>query len=76
LNGFFFKDVTFCCFCNSFSAVFDTTISSIEGESSYFYDKKIDAVYEVDWGEMDDFMAGRLKPIFTSCCLPVFGSFI
>jgi hypothetical protein len=31
-----------------------------------FYDKKIDAVYEVDWGEMDDFMAGRLKPIFSS----------
>jgi hypothetical protein len=24
LNGFFFKDVAFCCFCNSFSAVFIT----------------------------------------------------
>ncbi|CAB5499616.1 hypothetical protein [uncultured Gammaproteobacteria bacterium] len=41
-------------------------ISSIEGEGSYFYDKKTDAVYDVDWGEMDDFMAGKLKPIFTS----------
>jgi hypothetical protein len=41
-------------------------ISSIEGEGSYFYDKKTDAVYDVDWGDMDDFMAGRLKPIFTS----------
>jgi hypothetical protein len=25
LNGFFFKDITFCCFCNSFSAIFDAT---------------------------------------------------
>jgi hypothetical protein len=41
-------------------------ISSIEGEGSYFYDKKTDAVYDVDWGEMDDFMVGKLKPIFTS----------
>ena len=41
-------------------------ISSIEGEGSYFYDKKTDAVYDVDWGDMDDFMSGKLKPIFTS----------
>jgi hypothetical protein len=40
--------------------------SSILCSGSYFYDKKTDAVYDVDWGEMDDFMAGKLKPIFTS----------
>jgi len=41
-------------------------LSSIEGEWSYFYDKETDAVYGVDWGEMDDFMAGKLKPLLTS----------
>ena len=41
-------------------------LSSIEGEYSYFYDKETDALYGVDWGEMDDFMAGKLKPLFTS----------
>jgi len=41
-------------------------MSSIEGEWSYFYDKETDAVYGVDWNEMDDFVAGKLKPLFTS----------
>ena len=41
-------------------------ISSIEGQGSYFYDKETDAVYDVGWDEMDDFMAGKLKPLFTS----------
>ena len=41
-------------------------ISSIEGEHSYFYDKETDAVYSVDWGEMDDFMAGKLEPQWKS----------
>ena len=41
-------------------------LSSIEGEYSYFYDKETDALYGVDWGEMDDFMNGNLKPLFTS----------
>jgi len=41
-------------------------LSSIEGEYSYFYDKETDALYGVDWGEMDDFMAGKLDPLFTS----------
>ncbi len=41
-------------------------ISSIEGEGSYFYDKETDYLYGVDWGEMDDFMVGKLKPLFTS----------
>ena len=41
-------------------------ISSIEGEGSYFYDKETDAVYDVDWNQMDDFVAGKLKPKFNS----------
>ncbi len=41
-------------------------ISSIEGEGSYFYDKDTDAVYDVDWGEMDDFVAGNLEPKWKS----------
>jgi len=41
-------------------------LSSIEGEGSYFYDKKTDAVYDVDWSEMDDFMAGKLEPRWKS----------
>ncbi len=41
-------------------------LSSIEGEYSYFYDKETDALYGVDWSDMDDFMAGKLKPLFTS----------
>jgi hypothetical protein len=41
-------------------------ISSIEGEHSYFYDKETDAVYSVDWGEMDDLIAGKLEPQWKS----------
>ncbi|HHD79432.1 MAG TPA: hypothetical protein ENK98_07365 [Epsilonproteobacteria bacterium] len=41
-------------------------ISSIEGEGSLFYDKKTDAVYDVDWNEMDDLIAGTLEPKFNS----------
>ncbi len=41
-------------------------LSSIEGEYSYFYDKETDALYGVDWGEMEDFINGKLKPLFTS----------
>jgi hypothetical protein len=41
-------------------------LSSIEGEGSYFYDKETDAVYSVDWSEMDDFMAGKLQPTWKS----------
>ena len=41
-------------------------ISSIEGQGSYFYDKETDAVYDVDWSQMDDFMAGKLEPMFNS----------
>lgn len=41
-------------------------LSSIEGEWSYFYDKQTDAVYGVDWGDMDDFIAGKLNPLFAS----------
>ena len=41
-------------------------MSSIEGEWSYFYDKETDALYGVDWDEMDDLIAGKLKPLFTS----------
>ena len=40
--------------------------TSIEGEGSYFYDKQTDAVYDVDWNQMDDFMQGKLKPWFNS----------
>lgn len=39
-------------------------LSSIEGEFSYFYDKDSDAVYGVDWGDMSDFVAGSVNPIF------------
>lgn len=41
-------------------------ISSIEGQGSYFYDKETDAVYDVDWSQMDDLMAGKLEPLFNS----------
>ena len=41
-------------------------LSSIEGEYSYFYDKETDAMYGVDWDEMDDLIAGKLKPLVTS----------
>ncbi len=41
-------------------------ISSAEGEHSYFYDKETDAVYSVDWSQLDDLNAGKLKPMFNS----------
>ncbi len=41
-------------------------ISSPEGEHSYFYDKETDAVYSVDWSQLDDLNAGKLKPMFDS----------
>ena len=41
-------------------------LSSIEGEWSYFYDKDTDAVYGVDWGEMDEFSEEKLTPLFYS----------
>ncbi len=41
-------------------------ISSIEGEGSYFYDKETDAVYDVDWNQMDDLVSGKLKPQWKS----------
>ena len=41
-------------------------ISSPEGEHSYFYDKETDAVYSVDWSQLDDLNAGKLKPMFNS----------
>ena len=41
-------------------------ISSIEGEGSYFYDKQTDYLYDVAWKDMDDFINGKLKPLFIS----------
>jgi len=41
-------------------------LSSIEGEGSYFYDKETNALYDVDWQDMDDFITGKLKPLLTS----------
>lgn len=41
-------------------------ITSIEGEGSYFYDKETDYVYDVDWGEEENMITGKLKPWFTS----------
>lgn len=41
-------------------------ITSIEGGRSYFYDKETDYVYNVDWGEEENMITGKLKPWFTS----------
>ncbi len=41
-------------------------ISSVEGEYSYFYDKKLDLVYGVGWNEMGKFVSGELAPLFSS----------
>jgi hypothetical protein len=41
-------------------------ITSIEGGGSYFYDKETDYVYNVDWGEEENMITGKLKPWFTS----------
>ncbi|WP_418180300.1 hypothetical protein ACNSOL_09475 [Aliarcobacter lanthieri] len=40
--------------------------TSIEGEGSYFYDKETDYVYNVDWGQEENMITGKLKPWFTS----------
>ncbi len=41
-------------------------ITSIEGGGSYFYDKERDYVYDVDWGEEEAMLTGKLEPWFTS----------
>lgn len=41
-------------------------LSSIEGEGSYFYDKATDAVYDVNWGDMPEFVGGRIPPTWIS----------
>jgi hypothetical protein len=40
--------------------------SSIEGGGSYFYDNKTDKVYNVNWGEEEAMITGKLKPMFNS----------
>lgn len=40
--------------------------TSIEGGGSYFYDKETDYVYDVDWGQEEAMITGKLKPWFTS----------
>jgi hypothetical protein len=37
-------------------------LSSIEGEASYFYDRKTGNVFIVSWNEMTDFFTGKIKP--------------
>ena len=41
-------------------------ISSIEGEGSYFYSIKEDAVYDVSWNEMKVLVEGKLDPRWVS----------
>lgn len=41
-------------------------ITSIEGEGSYFYDIETDYVYDVNWGQEENMVMGKLKPWFTS----------
>ena len=41
-------------------------LTSIEGEGSYFYDKETDAVYDVNWGEEEEMISGKMQPWFTS----------
>jgi len=41
-------------------------ISSIEGEGSYYYNRKTDAVYDANWGQEEDMVSGRLEPKFKS----------
>lgn len=41
-------------------------LSSVEGEYSYFYDKINDCIFGVDWKEMDDFINGKLSPLFNT----------
>ena len=41
-------------------------LTSIESEYSYFYDKNTDALFGVDWADMDDFVAGKIEPLFST----------
>ena len=41
-------------------------ISTQEGEGGLYYDTKTDSVYDVDWGEEEDMISGKLKPMFNS----------
>lgn len=41
-------------------------ISSIEGEGSYFYNRKTDAVHDASWGQEPDMVSGKLEPKFSS----------
>ena len=41
-------------------------ISTQEGEGGLYYDTKTDAVYDVNWGEEEDMITGKLKPMFNS----------
>lgn len=36
-------------------------LSSIEGEGSYFYELSTGKVYDVDWGDIDDFVSGNIQ---------------
>jgi len=40
--------------------------TSIEGESSYFYDVETDAVYDVNWGDEELMESGQKRSWFTS----------
>ncbi len=37
-------------------------LSSIEGESSYFYERESGNVYDVNWKDMGSLLAGKIKP--------------
>jgi hypothetical protein len=42
------------------------SLSSIEGEGSYFYRKSNGAIYDAGWNEMADLAAGKLVPRWNS----------
>lgn len=42
--------------------------SSIEGEYSYFYDKKNDSIYGIGWQDMEKFVNGKMRPLFNTFC--------
>lgn len=46
-------------------------LSSIEGEGSYFYEIDTGSIYDVNWNEMDNFVSGKIKPLWLN-----FGSFL
>jgi len=41
-------------------------ISNQEGEGGLYYDIDKDTVYNVNWGEEEDMITGKLKPMFNS----------